>query len=312
MKSLIIGNVKLKNNVILAPMAGYSDVGLRALAHKYGAGLTVTEMVSAKALDMKNKKTEMLLATTDDERPVAVQLFGHEPAVFERVCESGILDKFDIIDLNMGCPTPKIVANGDGSALLDDFNLAEKIIRTCVKCSGKPVTVKFRIGKDEKHIVAVDFAKMCENAGASAIAVHGRTVDQGYSGKSNLGIIKDVVCNVNIPVIASGDCVDKESFEKIVEQTGVAGVMIGRAAIGHPEIFAKCIGKNVKIDKIEQLKEHISILKQYYNDKLVALVMRGTACHYLKAVPGTAELRKNIVKVTKTEQILTLLDDFLA
>lgn len=312
MNTFKIGNVVIKNKVVLAPMAGYSDAGLRSLAHEYGAGLTVTEMVSAKALEMNNAKTKILLSKAQNDHPVAVQLFGHDPKVFEKVCSSGALDNFDIIDLNMGCPTPKIVKNGDGGALLSDFERAEKIILACVKTAKVPVTVKFRIGKDENSIVACEFAKMCERAGASAITVHGRTVAQGYSGKSNLDIIREVARCVSIPVIASGDCVGKESFDKILQETGATAVMIGRAAIGKPEIFAECLGQSVSVNKFDQLKKHIEILKQFCPDKLVALTMRSTACHYLKFVKGTANLRAKLTKVVSTDQIYTLLNEFLA
>lgn len=310
MNSFKIKNVNIKSNVVLAPMAGFSDVGLRALANSYGAGLTYTEMVSAKALEYNNAKTYELLATTENEKPVAVQIFGSDPECMALACKNPALQKFDIIDINMGCPTPKIVKNGDGSALLKNINLAEKIIRACVAATDKPITVKFRVGWTQENIIAVEFAKMCERAGASAITVHGRTVEQGYSGKSNLNIIKEVVNSVNIPVIASGDCVDAESYKNILETTGATAVMIGRAAIGRPEIFAECLGNSVIVDKLNQITEHINILRRFYDDKLIALTMRGVACHYLKGIEGTSALKVEISKSQNIEEILKLLTNF--
>ena len=309
MKNFKIGNVSIPTRVVLAPMAGFSDVALRHLAKEYGAGLTCTEMISAKALDYKNEKTKLLLANID-KSPVAVQIFGSDSLVMSRVIKSGILDDFDVIDINMGCPTPKIVKNGDGSALLNDFNKAEQIIKACKEASNKPVTVKFRIGVNDKNIIAVDFAKMCEHAGADAITVHGRTVEQGYSGKNNLDIIKQVVQSVNIPVIASGDCISKESFEHILKYTGAAAVMIGRAAIGNPEIFAECLGKNVKVDKYAQIKEHIQILQKFYPEKVIVLNMRGIVCHYLKKLPNATATKIAVSKINTLNELYDVLDAY--
>lgn len=310
MKSFKIGNVKIKNNVLLAPMAGFSNVGLRAMACKYGAGLTYTEMVSAKALMQGSEKTLQLLYTTEKESPVAVQIFGSEPETMAAACKHSALEKFDIIDINMGCPTPKIVKNKEGSALLNNMSLAEKIIKSCVAATNKPITVKMRIGTDENNIIAVEFAKMCERAGASAITVHGRTVVQGYSGKSNLDIIKDVVKSVNIPVIASGDCVGVQSYKDIISYTGAVAVMIGRAAIGRPEIFAECLGKKITVDKLEQITENFNIMLKYFNEKYVVLNMRATVCHYLKNIAGTNNLKVAICKACSIDEILKLLTDF--
>ena len=307
MKSFNIGNVKIKSNAVLAPMAGFSDAALRSMAHEYGAGLSFTEMVSAKALEYDNEKTKLLLYTEPNDAPIAVQLFGHEPEVFARACKNKNLQKFDIIDINMGCPTPKIVKNGDGSALLKNIDLAEKIIKACKSSTDKPVTVKFRIGVDDSHIVAVDFAKMCERAGASAITVHGRTTAQGYSGKSNFDAIKAVVDAVNIPVIVSGDCVDKDSFEHILRYTGAVAVMIGRRAIGCPEIFAQVDGRTPKVDKCEQIKKHIEILKKYLPERQVVLAMRGIAPHYLKYIAKTTQMRVSLSKVDSIAQIYDIL-----
>ena len=242
-----------------------------------------------------------------NDKPLAVQLFGHEPEVFAHACKNVNLQKFDIIDINMGCPTPKIVKNGDGSALLKNIKLAEEIIKACKSATNKPITVKFRIGIDENDIVAVDFAKMCEKAGASAITVHGRTVAQGYSGKCNLDVVKRVVNAVNIPVIVSGDCVDKSSFDFILSYTGAAAVMIGRRAIGCPEIFSAVTGKNLKVDKYQQIINHIEILSKYMTERQVVLNMRGIAPQYLKYTPGLTQTRINLSRVDTISQIYQIL-----
>ena len=307
MKSIKIGNVLIKNNAFLAPMAGFSNIAMRKQAYEYGAGLTYTEMISAKALAYDNDKTKQLLVH-DDNHPIAVQIFGSDPKVMADVCASGILDDFDIIDINMGCPTPKIIKNGDGSALLKNIDLAREIIEACVKASKKPITVKFRIGVDESHIIATEFAKMCEEAGASAITVHGRTVSQGYSGKSNLEIIKQVKNAVNIPVIASGDCIDKQSFDEILKKTGVDVVMIGRAAIGNPEIFAEVLGNKVVANKIEQIYDYVHTLEKYYSQKVVVLTMRGIACHYLKHIKNTSAIRAKISQINSLNELYELLN----
>lgn len=310
MKGLKIGNVKLNSNAVLAPMAGFSDVALRYLAANYGAGLTYTEMVSAKSLEYGNPKSAELLAVHKDVHPRAVQIFGHEPECMAAACKNPLLADFDIIDINMGCPTPKIVKNRDGSALLDNPKLAQEIVEACVAATDKPITVKIRLGRDDNHIVAPQFAKMLEKAGAAAITVHGRTVEQGYAGRANLEAIKEVVDSVSIPVFANGDCVDKASFDVILKATGAAGVMIGRAAIGYPEIFAEVAGNLPKVDKLEQIKQHINILQQFYDPKPVLLSMRGVACHYVKNLPNTANLRTQLCRATSIQQLLELLQNY--
>ena len=307
MSGFYIGSVKINSNAVLAPMAGFSDAALRFMSHEYGAGLSTTEMVSAKALEYDNKKTKLLLYCLKGDAPIAVQLFGHDPEVFAKACNNKNLQNFDIIDINMGCPTPKIAKNGDGSALISNLELAENIIKACKKATTKPVTVKFRIGQDDDHIVATEFAKMCERAGADAITVHGRTVKQGYSGKSNLDAIKKVVESVNIPVIASGDAVDKTSFDHILKYTGAAAVMIGRRAIGSPEIFSLVQGKKVEVNKVEQIKKHIEILQNYLPERQIVLLMRGVAPQYLKYIPNVQNIKIQLAKAESISQIYQIL-----
>jgi len=309
MKKLKIKKVKLKNNVVLAPIAGYTDVGFRALAKKYGAGLTYTEMVSAKALVFGNEKTKDLLITHKNEKPCAVQLFGSEPDVFKKAVNLDCLKKFDIIDINMGCPAPKIFGNNEGSALMGNVELAQEIVKACVMATDKPITVKFRSGINE--VTAVDFAKKMEEAGASLITIHARTKEQGYSGKADLEVARQVKQAVKIPVIVSGDCVDKESYEHILNYTKADGVMIARGALGKPEIFAEILNKKVKVDKLKDIEQHIDELLKYYSEKYVVLNMRSHIAFYLKRYKVPSSLRVRLLKVEKISEIKELLKEVL-
>lgn len=303
--NLKIKNVELKSNLILAPMAGLSDVAFRNMCLKFGAGLVCTEMVSAKALSYKNKKTEDLLITLDDEVPKAVQIFGHEPEVMAEAVKNPLIAKFDIIDINMGCPAPKIVKNGDGSALLKNFDLAEQIINACVNVTDKPITVKFRIGFDEGENIAVDFAKMCEKAGAAAITVHGRTTKQGYSGIVNYEAIKQVKQAVNIPVFANGNCETREDYENILKITGADGIMIGRASLGSPEIFEEILtGKKPDVNKFEQIKYHYETLMKFFPEKAVVLSMRTHLANYLKKEYKNTKLLIELLKMNSYSEII--------
>lgn len=288
-----IGDIEFKSNIFLAPMAGVTEVGFRKLCKSFGAGLTSTEMISVKGLFYESKKTLEMLATFDGEEPKCIQLFGHEPKIFEAVIKSGVLDKFDILDINMGCPAPKIVKNGEGSALLKDFDLAEEIIATCVKTFKKPVSVKFRKGYGSCDNVAKKFAQMCERAGASFIIYHPRTKEQGYSGQVDFDDLKEVVQAVKIPVIASGDIVDKNTFDKAMS-TGVAGVMIGRKAVGCPEIFSLLKGKKITLTKRDIAKKHLEILREYYDEKDITNIFKRHALAYTLGEMGGVEKRKKI------------------
>lgn len=309
--SIFIKNVEIKSNVILAPMAGFTDLGFRKMCLDFGAGLVCTEMVSAQALHYKNEKTENLLISLDGETPKAVQIFGHDPEIMAEACRNPLLEKFDIIDVNMGCPAPKIVRNGDGSALMRNITLAEKIIKACVNATSKPITVKFRIGYKNTEINAVEFAKMCENAGASAITVHGRTTAQGYAGNVNYDIIRQVKEAVKIPVFANGDCRSKKDYEKILELTKADGIAIGRAAIGHPEIFSEVLGKDKAIDKMTQIRFHYETLLKFIPEIYVVKYMRGHLAGYLS---GKYKNSKAIVKLMKMEsyaEIIEFLGNFV-
>ncbi len=297
-----IANLQFENNIFLAPMAGVTEVGFRKLCKFFGAGLTSTEMISVKGLFYESKKTLEMLTTFDEETPKCVQLFGHEPKIFEAVIKSGVLDKFDILDINMGCPAPKIVKNGEGSALMKNFALAEEIISTCVKNFKGLVSVKFRKGFGNGDNIAKEFAQMCERAGASFITYHPRTKEQGYSGAVNFDDLREVVGAVNIPVIASGDIVDKDTF-RLALSMGVAGVMIGRKAVGCPEIFSLLQDKKVDLTKNEIAKMHLDILKQYYKGKELVNIFKRHALAYTLGETGGVEKRKKIAQAQNLEDI---------
>ncbi len=309
--SLKIKDVELKSNVILAPMAGFTDMAFRHLCLEAGAGLVCSEMVSSKALHYKNKKTEELLETFECDRPTAVQIFGHEPEIMAEACANPLLDKFDIIDINMGCPARKIISNGDGSALLKDFDLARKVIEECIKATNKPITVKFRIGYEADENVAVDFAKMCEEAGASAITVHGRTTSQGYAGRVDYETIKLVKQAVKIPVFANGDCRSKEDYNKILEITGADGVAIGRASVGSPEIFSDITGTGFDMPKLEQIKFHYEELIKVYGERFTVKYMRSHLAGYLSGMYKNSEILVKLLKLEKYTEILAILADFM-
>ena len=286
-KKLKIGNVELENNIILAPMAGITDLPFRIIAKKYGPGLVCTEMVSSKAIFHDDTKTKLLLKINSEERPVSVQIFGSdiETMVYAAKYVEPIAD---IIDINMGCPAPKVVKNGDGSKLLLDLDLAEEIVREVVKAVNKPVTVKFRKGWNNSNIVAVEAAKRFEKAGASALIVHGRTRDEYYSGNCDLDIIKEVKEAVNIPVIGNGDVRDIESARKMFDYCKVDGIMIGRASLGNPWIF-----KNI-IDGID--KDNIYVVSK--EERLQTIINHiNMAIEEKGEYVGIREMRKHISRL---------------
>jgi len=302
-----IKNITFDTPLFLAPMADYTNVAFRRICKECGASFTVTEMVSAKALFYESEKTYDLLETYEEEHPMAVQIFGSDPKIMAYVCTLPILEKFDIIDINMGCPAPKIVKNGEGSALMQNIKLAKEIITECVKVSKKPITVKFRAGWNENHINAVEFAKMCEEAGASAITIHGRTRDQFYSGKVNYDIIKKVKESVNIPVIGNGDVVDKLSYKKMLD-TGVDAVMIGRASVGNPWIFSYLLDMPYKKDKLEVLLKYIKYMKESKKlEREIVLSMRKVIIKYLIGIPNSSEEKQHFLTLESLDDIILFL-----
>lgn len=305
-----IGNIEFKNNLLLAPMAGVTDVAFRSICIDFGADAGVTEMISAKALWFDNDKTKDLLITAPNEKIKIVQIFGHEPDIMAKICASEYLEKFDIIDINMGCPAPKIVNNGDGSALLKDLALAKEILTACVNSTKKPITVKYRSGFDKNNIIAIEFAKMCEEVGVRAITIHGRTREQMYSGKVDLDIIKAVKESVSIPVIASGDIVDIESYKKTLEYTKCDAVMLGRGTLGSPEIFAQLLGRDINANKFDIIEKHISILREYYPERFITGHIKKHLLWYLKGERNASAIKLQISIEPDINKVLKLLKDF--
>jgi nifR3 family TIM-barrel protein len=306
-----IGNIEIKNNLILAPMAGVTDLAFRSLAISYGADYAVGEMVSAKALKYKSKKTYDLLFTAPNEAIKVAQIFGSDAKIMAKAVKSIELQPFDIIDINMGCPAPKIVKNGEGSALMGNVELAKSIIEACVNATEKPITVKFRLGINGVNN-AVEFAKMCEQAGAKAITVHGRTREQFYSGKCDIEAIKQVKQAVSIPVIANGDVFNRESYLNMLSTTGCDAVMVGRASLGNPEVFAEILGNNANINKLDQIKTHINLLLQYYPEIFVVKHMRKHILWYLKGERNSNMVKNEVVKKTKIADVIQVLEEFYA
>ncbi len=302
-----IKNVNIDGNLFLAPMAGVTDFAFRSIAREYGASFSYTEMVSAKALIYDNKKTKDLLITLDNEKPVGAQLFGSEESAFKEALKLEELEKFDIIDINMGCPAPKIVKNGDGSKLMTNFSKAREILNACVKAADKPITVKMRLGYDKD--VSLDFAKMLEENGASAITVHGRLREEFYSGHASLDAIARVKQSVKIPVIGNGDVVDEISLKRMLE-TGVDGVMIGRAALGKPYIFSELLGKSIKVDKFSILKKHIELLSKYYSKEYLSTYMKKHMLWYLKEEKGASKVKLEICQEKDLDKCLNILQEF--
>lgn len=312
MEKLKIGNVTLENNLILAPMAGVCDLPFRVLCKEQGAGLLCMEMVSAKGIYYNNKNTEILLTTTPEERPVSLQFFGADPDIMSEMAKKIEDRPFDILDINMGCPVPKVVNNGEGSALMKNPKLVYKIVSKMVKAIKKPVTVKIRKGFDEEHINAVEVAKIVEEAGASAIAVHGRTREQYYSGKADWEIIRQVKEAVSIPVIGNGDILTAQDVLRMKKQTGCDGFMIGRGAQGNPWIFRQILhymetGEELPKPTMEEvtgmLLRHAKAQIAFKGEVVGIREMRKHAAWYTSGYKNSARLRGKINEVETYEQL---------
>ncbi len=319
-----IGNVEIKNQIVLAPMAGISNTSYRKIIKEMGAGLIYAEMVSDKAICFSNEKTFDLLKMDEKERPIAQQIFGSDKESFMEAAKI-VEEKMhpDIIDINMGCPVPKVAVKAQaGSALLKDPDKVYEIVKAVVEAVKIPVTVKIRSGWDEEHINAVEIAKKCEEAGASAITVHARTRSQGYSGKADWNIIKEVKENVSIPVIGNGDVTTPELAKKMLDETKCDAVMIGRGVLGNPWLIKECVeyletGKepdpNVPTydERIEMLKRHFELLVQDKGEIGALLEIRTHALQYIKGLPGSAPVKNLICQTKSKDEMFSILENYI-
>ncbi len=319
--SFKIGNVEIKNRVVLAPMAGISNTSFRKIIKRMGAGLIYAEMVSDKAIVFDNEKTINMLSMSEEERPIAQQIFGSDLDSFVKAAKI-VEEKMhpDIIDINMGCPVPKVaIKNQAGSALLKNPEKIKEIVGAVVKAVKVPVTVKIRSGWDEANINAVSVAKIIEEAGASAITIHGRTRSQGYSGHADWNIIKQVKEAVSIPVIGNGDVASAEECKKMLLETGCDAVMIGRGVLGNPWLIKECVEylENGKLptevsnkEKIAMMREHYNLLKNDKNEKVATMEMRTHILYYLKGMPNSKEMKNRVCMTKNSEELLNVLSEY--
>ena len=315
---LKIGNVELENNLILAPMAGVTNLPFRVICKEFGPGLVCTEMASSKAMFHNDQKTKRLFNAEGEKRPISFQIFGSDEESMDYAAKY-VSEFADILDINMGCPAPKVVKNGDGSKLLLDLDKVKSIMQTVVKASKVPVTVKIRKGWDNDHIVAVEAAKIAEEVGISAITVHGRTRSEYYTGKADWNIIKKVKESVNMPVIGNGDVVDEESAYRMFETTGVDGIMIGRGSFGNPWIF-----RNIKYyletgeklpppsneEKLEVIKNHIKLAVEEKGEEVAVKELRKHISWYTKNLKNSSEFRAMMNKIESKDELVKAIEEY--
>ena len=299
-----IGNITIKNNVFLAPLAGYTNYPFRRLCQGYGAGLCFTEMVSAKGLKFGSENTKELLYTDDKEGLCAAQIFGSEPDTMRAACEHESFAPFPIVDINMGCPVPKIYKNGEGSALLENPHLAEDIVKACIK-SGKIITVKFRIGISEDTLITTEFAKRMEGAGASLITIHGRTKDKIYAGDVNFGEIAAAKKAVKIPVVANGGVFSIADATRLQNETGADGIMVARASLFDPQVFCDLTGKE-RENKLQMFEKQLQWTKALFNERFTTVFMRKMAAFYVKGERGAAAYKERLFSAQNPDEVLTI------
>ena len=303
-----IKNIDFGNNLFIAPMAGVSDIGFREQCCIFGADASVSEMLSARAMMHNPKKTKLMTITSPLEKIKIGQIFGHESDVMAKAVENPLLAHYDVIDINMGCPAPKILKNGEGASLMDKPSLAGEIVSACVNATDRPVSVKFRLGYHSKNFV--DFGRMCEESGASFVTLHARTVEQGYSGKADYEAIAKLKSVLSIPLIGNGDVVDRQSYQQMLK-TGVDGVMVGRGAQGKPWIFAQLLGKDTSsVNKFEVIKAHVETLRKYYDEDWLTLYMRKHFLWYTLGEVGGSAIRLELATSPSIDQSLAVLKKF--
>lgn len=315
-----IGNVELKNKVFLSPMAGVTDLPFRLICKEQNCGMLYTEMINGKALCYDDENTKKMLKIEDEEHPVAVQIFGSDPEFMGRAVEIMNAYPNEILDINMGCPAPKVVKNGDGSALMRNPKLAEEVLKSVVKNSTKPVTLKIRKGWDDNSVNAVEMAKIAEASGISALAIHGRTREQYYSGKADWDIITEIKNAINIPVIGNGDVFTVEDARNMLDKTGCDAIMIGRGAQGNPWIFKRInhymetgeiLPEPTLEEKINTAVKHLNLAVREHGEYVAVREMRKHIAWYLKGLKGSAKVRDEINKITSYEEVVSRLNEYM-
>ncbi len=305
---MIIDNIDFGEGLVLAPMAGVTDVGFRDVCSCYGADATYSEMLSCRAMIHNPKKTSLMTIYSPNEKIKIGQIFGHEPDIMAEAIKSPYLKQYQIIDINMGCPAPKIVKNGEGSALMGNIPLASKIISACVENSNRPVSVKFRLGI--KSDMSLDFGRMCEDSGANFVTLHARTSQQGYSGNADYEAIARLKAALKIPVIGNGDVDSRESYMKMKE-TGVDGVMIGRGSLGRPFVFSLIKGIDYDKDVMKMIKRHIDILREHYNEDWLIKYIRKHLLWYMTGLKGGNEARAQVATSPSIENSLKIIENLI-